>query len=192
MNNNLEKEFIFDKEIEDHIETTKHLINIKNKIFELDERITKAFSSKNKILICGNGGSAADAQHLSSELLGRYEKERKGYPAISLSSDVSAMTAIGNDYGFENIFSKQISAIGVKDDILICISTSGNSKNIIKAVETSNKMNIYTFGLLGKDGGKLKNIVNDSIIVKNSRTCRIQEMHGLLIHILCELIDRKI
>lgn len=192
MNNNLEKEFIFDKEIEDHIETTKHLINIKNKIFELEERISEAFNRKNKVLICGNGGSAADALHLSSELIGRYEKERKGYPAISLSGDISAITAIGNDYGFENIFSKQIESIGVEGDILICLSTSGNSKNIVKAVETSNNLNIYTFGLLGKNGGILKNLVKEYIIIKNSRTCRIQEMHGLLIHILCELIDRKI
>ncbi len=186
------KNQIFKKEIDSHLEAIKSLIDLKKEIFILEDKIAETFKNKNKILICGNGGSAADAQHLSSELVGRYEKERHGFPAFSLSTDVSALTALGNDYGFESIFSRQISAIGHKGDILLVFSTSGNSKNIIKAVNTANQMGIHTVGLLGRDGGKLKQLTNQSLIIKSERTCRIQEMHGLLIHICCELFDRNI
>lgn len=186
------KNQIFQKEIDSHLEAIKSLIDLKKEIFKLEDKITETFNNKNKILICGNGGSAADAQHLSSELVGRYEKERHGFPAFSLSTDVSALTALGNDYGFESIFSRQISAIGRKGDILLALSTSGNSKNIIKAVRTANQMGIYTIGLIGRNGGELKKLTNHSLIIKSERTCRIQEMHGFLIHICCELFDRNI
>jgi len=142
-----------------------------------------------KILICGNGGSAADSQHFAAEIVGRFEKERKGFGAIALTTDTSALTAIGNDYGFDKIFSRQVEALGNKGDILVGISTSGNSKNVIKAVEKAVEMGIFTVGFLGKDGGKLKDIVDKAFIVKHSSTARIQEVHLTLEHTLCKIID---
>ncbi len=142
-----------------------------------------------KILICGNGGSAADSQHFAAEIVGRFEKERKGFPAIALTTDTSALTAIGNDYGFDQIFSRQVEALGQKGDILVGISTSGNSENVIKAVETAKEIGIFTVGFLGKDGGKLKDIVDKAFIVKHSSTARIQEVHLTLEHTLCKIID---
>ena len=142
-----------------------------------------------KILICGNGGSAADSQHFAAEIVGRFEKERKGFPAIALTTDTSALTAIGNDYGFKHIFSRQVEALGQKGDILIGISTSGNSENVIKAVEKAKEMNLFTVGFLGKDGGKLKNIVDKAFIVDSESTARIQEVHLTLEHALCKVID---
>ncbi len=142
-----------------------------------------------KILICGNGGSAADSQHFAAEIVGRFEKERKGFPAIALTTDTSALTAIGNDYGFENIFSRQVEALGEKGDILVGISTSGNSENVIKAVEKAMEIGIFTVGFLGKDGGKLKDIVDKAFIVRHSSTARIQEVHLTLEHTLCKIID---
>ncbi len=142
-----------------------------------------------KILICGNGGSAADSQHFAAEIVGRFEKERKGYPAVALTTDTSALTAIGNDYGFDRIFSRQVEALGQKGDILIGISTSGNSENVIKAVEVAKEIGIFTVGFLGKDGGKLKEIVDKAFIVKHPSTARIQEVHLTLEHTLCKIID---
>ena len=186
------KNQIFQTEIDSHLDAIKSLIDLKNEIFKIEDKITETFKNENKILICGNGGSAADAQHFSSELVGRYDKERNGFPAFSLSTDVSALTALGNDYGFESIFSRQIAAIKKRGDILLVFSTSGNSKNIIKAVKTANKMGLHNIGLLGRDGGQLKKLTNQSLIIESERTCRIQEMHGFLIHICCELFDRNI
>ena len=195
MNSNSEeliKNEIFQKEIESHLEATKSLIDLKKEIFKLEDKIKETFKNKNKILICGNGGSAADAQHLSSELVGRYEKDRDGFPAFSLSTDVSALTALGNDYGFQSIFSRQVLAVGNKGDLLLVLSTSGNSENIINAVKVANKLGLYTVGLLGRDGGMLNKLTKQNLIIKNDRTCRIQEMHGFIIHIICELFDRNI
>ncbi len=142
-----------------------------------------------KILICGNGGSAADSQHFAAEIVGRFEKERKGFPAIALTTDTSALTAIGNDYGFEYVFSRQVEALGEKGDILVGISTSGNSENVIKAVEKAIEMGIFTVGFLGKDGGKLKDIVDKAFIVRHNSTARIQEVHLVLEHTLCKIIE---
>ncbi len=142
-----------------------------------------------KILICGNGGSAADSQHFAAEIVGRFEKERRAFPAIALTTDTSALTAIGNDYGFDKVFSRQVEALGEKGDILVGISTSGNSENVIKAVEKAKEMGIFTVGFLGKDGGKLKNIVDKAFIVRHSSTARIQEVHLTLEHTLCKIIE---
>ncbi|WP_457640716.1 D-sedoheptulose 7-phosphate isomerase [Persephonella sp.] len=151
--------------------------------------IAKRLKKGNKVLICGNGGSAADAQHFAAEIVGRFEAERKGFPAIALTTDTSALTAIGNDYGFDQIFSRQVEAIGDKGDILIGISTSGNSENVIKAVEKAKEIGIFTVGFLGKDGGRLKEIVDIAFIVKHNNTARIQEVHLTLEHTLCKVID---
>ena len=142
-----------------------------------------------RILVCGNGGSAADAQHLAAELSGRYLKERRALAGIALTTDTSALTAIGNDYGFEQIFSRQVEAIGRPGDLLIGISTSGNSPNVILAVEAAKALGMRTLGLLGRDGGKLKTLVDDALVVPSPVTARIQEVHQMTYHFWCEALD---
>jgi len=171
---NLKKEFVF--------EYAEDIVN-------LGLLIAKRLEMGYKILICGNGGSAADSQHFAAEIIGRFEKNRKAYPAIALTTDTSALTAIGNDYGFDEIFSRQVEALGRKGDILIGISTSGNSVNVIKAVEKAKELNLFTVGFLGRDGGKLKDIVDKAFIVKHNNTARIQEVHLTLEHTLCKIIE---
>ncbi len=151
--------------------------------------LAKRLKNGNKVLICGNGGSAADSQHFAAEIVGRFEEERKAYPAIALTTDTSALTAIGNDYGFEKVFSRQVEGLGQKGDILIGISTSGNSPNVIEAVKVAKEMGIFTVGFLGKDGGILKDLVDKSFIVFHKSTARIQEVHLVLEHSLCKIID---
>tara|TARA_B100000242_G_scaffold291405_1_gene264661 strand:+ start:1995 stop:2585 length:591 start_codon:yes stop_codon:yes gene_type:complete len=182
---------IFQKELNEHKETLKTLNSFSERIYFIHNAITKVFDSNKKLLICGNGGSAADAQHFSSELTGRYEKERKSLPAISLTTDSSALTSISNDFGFENVFLRQIEGLGDSGDLLFAISTSGNSRNILKAIRKAKEMNIKTIGLLGGDGGEVGKEIDYSITINSFKTCRIQEMHGLIIHILCKLIDKN-
>ena len=176
-------------ELNEHLKNTESIYKLVPKINKLTNAIISAFKENKKLLICGNGGSAADAQHFSSELIGRYEKERSSFPAIALTTDSSAITAISNDFGFDNIFSKQIEGLGNSGDILLVISTSGNSENLIKAIKTAKKKNIRCAALLGKKGGLISEMVDLDIIIPSNRTCRIQEMHGLLIHIICGLIE---
>ena len=144
-----------------------------------------------RILVAGNGGSAADAQHLAAELSGRYLKERKALAGIALTTDTSALTAIGNDYGYDFVFSRQVEALGRPGDLFIGISTSGNSSNVIKAVESAKELGLKTLGLLGRDGGKLKGLVDDAIVVPSSVTARIQEVHQMIYHFWCEAIDAE-
>lgn len=176
-------------ELEEHIKNSKSIYKLIPKINKLTNIILSAFKEEKKLLICGNGGSAADAQHFSSELIGKYEKERSSFPAIALTTDSSAITAISNDFGFNNVFSRQIEGLGKSGDILIVISTSGNSKNLVKAIETAKKKNITCVALLGKKGGLISEMVDLDIIISSNRTSRIQEMHGLIIHIICGLIE---
>ena len=151
----------------------------------------KSLKRKKKILFFGNGGSASDAQHLATELTVRFSKDRRAIPAISLVTDTSALTAVGNDYGFDKIFERQVEALANGGDILIGISTSGNSDNVLKAIEKGKELGCITIGFLGKDGGKLKEICNYSIIVPSTTTARIQEMHIMIGHIVCEYIDEN-
>jgi D-sedoheptulose 7-phosphate isomerase len=155
------------------------------------EIIKNSLKNGNKLLICGNGGSAADAQHFAAEIVGRFKLERKGFPAIALTTDTSILTAIGNDYGFDKIFERQIEALGKKGDVLVGISTSGNSENVINAVNKAKEMGIFTVGLLGKDGGKLKNIVDLALIVDSNNTARIQECHLTIYHVICEEVEKE-
>ena len=151
-----------------------------------------ALKNGSKILTCGNGGSAADAQHFAAELICRFEKERPSLPAIALTTDTSALTAISNDYDFDHIFSRQISGLGIAGDILIAISTSGNSNNIIKAIETAHSKQVSVIALTGYDGGKIACMLNDNDIeirVPSDITARIQEVHLLTIHCFCHQID---
>lgn len=151
--------------------------------------IFEALSSNHKVLLCGNGGSAADAQHIAAEFVGRFEEERRGWPAIALTTDTSTLTSIGNDYGFEQIFSRQVEALASPGDVLIGISTSGNSPNVIAAVMAAQRMGVGTVGLTGAKGKRLASLCNASVLVQSSRTARIQEAHNLIGHLWCEMVD---
>jgi len=156
------------------------------------ERMVACFMNEGKVLACGNGGSAADAQHFAAEMVGRFEKERPGLAAISLATDSSALTAIGNDYDFDMVFSKQVRALGHPNDLLLAISTSGNSANVIEAIYAAHERGMGVIALTGKDGGKIGEILAPEDILLNvpvQRTARIQEVHILLIHALCDAID---
>jgi D-sedoheptulose 7-phosphate isomerase len=156
------------------------------------ELMFNALSNGNKILACGNGGSAGDAQHFAAELVGRFERERFPLPAISLSTDTSIITAVGNDYSFNEIFSKQVQALGQAGDILLAISTSGNSGNVVAAVEAALEREMRVVALTGKDGGKLAKLLTEAdvhINVQHARTARIQEVHLVAIHSICDGID---
>ena len=153
--------------------------------------ICASLKKNKKILLMGNGGSAADAQHIAGELIGRYKLERNSIPAISLTTDTSILTAIGNDYGFDQVFARQIESLGCEGDIVIAISTSGNSKNIIEALRVSERNKMKSIGLLGCDGGQIKKIIDIPIVVPSSNTPRIQEAHITIGHIICEEIERS-
>ena len=177
--------------LNEHIETAKRMQNLLPLIQDAADICIKALKNQNKIMLCGNGGSAADAQHIAAELSGRFKKERKALAGIALTTDTSALTAIGNDYGFEYIFSRQVEAIGKKGDVLIAISTSGNSKNIINAIKSAKKIGIKVVTLSGKDGGDMKDLGDVNILIPSNDTPRIQEMHIMTGHMICEMIDRE-
>lgn len=178
------------------LQKTLEISQTNDSLIENIEKVTKKmeFSLLNggKILVAGNGGSAADAQHFTAELVGRYKKERQGYPAIALTTDTSIITAWSNDYNFNSLFSRQIKSLGNKNDVFLGISTSGNSENVIRAVEVAKNKNIFTVGLLGSDGGKMKNAVDLPLVIPSNNTPRIQEVHGLLLHIIAEEIENNI
>ncbi len=149
-----------------------------------------ALKAGKKILICGNGGSAADAQHIAAEFVGRFEKERRSLPALALTTDTSAITAIGNDYSYDVIFSRQVEGLGNEGDILIGITTSGNSKNILEAVTAAKAKKMTTVALTGKDGGKVKDLADHALIVKSDKTSHIQEMHIFALHAIAEAVEK--
>jgi len=153
------------------------------------EMLITALRAGGKILVCGNGGSAADAQHLAAELVGRFGHARRGLPAIALTTDSSALTSIGNDFGFDAVFARQVEALARPGDVLIGISTSGNSRNVIAAINTATELGVTTLGLLGGNGGLLKDLLDYSLIAPSSDTPRIQECHILIAHIWCAMID---
>jgi D-sedoheptulose 7-phosphate isomerase len=163
--------------------------NLLHKIESAAEIMLKTLLDNNKILFFGNGGSAADAQHLAAELSGRYKIERKGLPGIALTTDTSAITAIGNDYGFDEIFRRQVEAIASKGDLLFGISTSGNSTNVNNAIKYGKSLGCRTIGFTGRDGGKLNELSDLCIVVPSTSTAIIQEIHILIGHILCDYID---
>ena len=156
------------------------------------ELLFNALANDGKFLICGNGGSAADAQHFAAEMTGRFEKERMELAAIALTTDTSALTAIGNDYGFDHVFSKQVRALGRAGDVLVGISTSGNSGNVIEAIKAAHQNGMKVIALTGRDGGKIAHLLKEGDVLLNvpyPRTARIQEVHILLIHAMCDCID---
>jgi D-sedoheptulose 7-phosphate isomerase len=151
--------------------------------------ITDVLAKGNKVLLCGNGGSAADAQHIAAELTGRYKSERRGLAGIALTTDTSALTAIGNDYGYDRVFDRQVEALAREGDLLIGISTSGNSKNVNNALKKAKELGCRTIGFSGRDGGGMSNLCDVNIVVPSDNTPRIQEMHILIGHILCQAVD---
>jgi len=177
--------------LKEHIKAIESLSNFTEDLITSAKEICQTLRDGGKIMLCGNGGSAADAQHIAAEFVVRFRSNynRKSLSALALTTDTSLITACGNDYGFENIFARQIEGLGNKGDFLIGISTSGNSSNVYKAFELARKKGIRTLLLSGKDGGKIKNIADNSIIVLHNNTARIQEAHITIGHILCRLVE---
>jgi len=168
------------------IEAIEHLVPT---IARAAEMLQRVLDENGKVLICGNGGSAADSQHFAAELVGRFRRERRALPAVALTTDTSALTAIGNDYGFEQIFSRQAEALANKGDVLIGISTSGHSANVLNAVRVARERGCRTIGLLGRDGGSIAPEVDVPLVVPSEQTSHIQEAHIVVIHLLCELLE---
>jgi D-sedoheptulose 7-phosphate isomerase len=152
--------------------------------------LTSSLARGGTVLLCGNGGSAADAQHLAAELTGRFLRERPGLPAVALTTDSSALTAIGNDYGFDRIFARQVEALGRPGDVLIAITTSGSSLNVLQAIHAARARQLSVIGLLGRDGGAARALCDVALVVESGVTARVQEVHILVGHILCEAVDR--
>lgn len=176
------------KQILDALETSGYL----DVVGQAAEEMVTCLKNGNKIILAGNGGSAADAQHFAGEIVGRFMMERKALAAVSLCVDPSVMTCIGNDYGYDAVFERQLQGIGREGDVLIAISTSGNSKNLINAVSLAKEMNMKSVGFLGKNGGKLKDMCDYALVVPSDSTPRIQEIHTFTVHVLCEFIEQKI
>jgi len=156
------------------------------------DALRQALRDGRTVLVCGNGGSAADAQHFAAELVGRFTRERRAWPALALTTDSSALTAIGNDYGFDRVFSRQVEAHGQPGDVLIGISTSGGSPNVLAAVETARARGLVTIGLTGRDGGALGRAVDVHLNVPSPSTARTQEVHITLLHVLCDLVEQEL
>ncbi len=173
----------------EHNDLFSKLAFLNSVVVEAIQICSTAISQGQKLMFCGNGGSAADSQHLAAEFTGRYKRDRIPLPALALSTDTSALTCISNDYSFDDVFSRQVYALGKPGDCLIAISTSGNSKNVIEAVKSATVKGISTIGLLGNDGGNLKRLCSLSIVVPSTVTARIQEAHILIGHTICEGIE---
>jgi D-sedoheptulose 7-phosphate isomerase len=173
-----------------HIRCLQGLKSMASELEKAGAAMLQCLLGGGKLLICGNGGSASDAQHFAAEIVGRFEKDRRAYPALALSTDTSILTAVGNDYGYDEVFARQVEGLGRPGDILIGISTSGGSENVVRAVQCAHGMSMPTIGLLGKDGGVLKDLVDRSIVVENDTTARIQEAHIFILHYWAGLIER--
>ena len=192
------------KEVNKHSEIIKnHFIEHQKILYETSNKytnqinniaieISKTLLNKGTIFFCGNGGSASDSQHLVAEFIGRFKEDRSPLRAVSLTSDTSVLTCISNDFNYENVFSRQIEALGKKNDTLIALSTSGNSKNIEKVLKQAKANQLKTIAFLGKSGGVAKEIADYSLIIPSSSTARIQEMHILIGHILCDLVEKEL
>jgi D-sedoheptulose 7-phosphate isomerase len=178
--------------INDLVRMLESLKNLEPQVSRAADLIGECFRTGNKLLVCGNGGSAADASHFATELVVRFAKDRRALPAICLASDSGILTAAGNDYGFDTIFARQVAALGQEGDVLICLTTSGNSKNVVRALEEAKARKLKTIALLGRDGGSTIGIADIDLLIKGNSTARIQEAHKLLIHVLCEIIEARL
>ena len=180
---------VFFKAITDHLEVVK-AITVQQELLErIALAMVQAISAGKKVLWCGNGGSAADSQHLAAEIVGRFRRERRGLPSVALTTDTSILTAVANDYGYDSIFSRQVEAIGQPGDILVGLSTSGNSKNVVAAVKAARARNLVTVAFTGEGGGQLVDLADYLFAVPSKDTARIQEAHILVGHMLCDWIE---
>ncbi len=164
--------------------------NLSDIIADAARIILKAYKASGKVLLIGNGGSAADAQHIAAELAGRFKLERTGLPAIALTTNTSTLTALANDYGYDTVFSRQLEALANDTDVLVAITTSGTSPNILKAVEMAHSRGVFVIGLTGRGGGKLKDMADLTIMVPSDNTARVQEAHITIGHIICHLVEK--
>lgn len=183
------------REIQESIQAKQRILedsNLLDTILEATDAVLEAYKRGNKTLIAGNGGSAADAQHIAAEFVSRFAFDRPGIPSIALTTDSSILTAVGNDYGFDRVFARQVEANGVEGDIFIAISTSGNSTNILEAINSAKSKHITTIGLTGEDGGKMADICDITIKVPSSSTPRIQESHIMIGHIICAIVEEEL
>ena len=172
--------------------TLGSLVDLEPQLAKAVDLIEQCLRAGNKLLVCGNGGSAADAAHFATEFVVRFVKDRPAYPAICLASDGGLLTAAGNDYGFDEIFGRQVAALGCEGDLLICLTTSGKSKNVSRALEEAKKRKLKTVAFLGRDGGTTRSIADVDLLVKGDSTARIQEAHKLLLHVLCEAVEARL
>ena len=173
-------------------ETLRSLSSLEGQMVEAADLIEQCLRAGNKLLVCGNGGSAADAAHFATELVVRFIRDRRAYPAICLASDGGLLTAAGNDYGFDEIFARQVAAFGQPGDALICLTTSGKSKNVLRALEEAKARNLKTIALVGRDGGSTIGMADVDLLVRSDSTARVQEAHQLLLHVLCETIESRL
>jgi len=178
--------------IADATKTLQSLLDLDVQLGQAADEIKECLRSGNKLLVCGNGGSAADAAHFATELVVRFAKDRRAQPALCLASDGGLLTAAGNDYGFDEIFARQVAAFGQPGDLLICLTTSGKSKNVVRALEEAKGRKLKTIALLGRDGGSTVGMADVDLLVNSNSTARIQEAHQVLLHVLCELIESGI
>ena len=184
---------IIEERLADHLKVLKELMksDLPLKLEQCAVLIEKALAEGHKVLLCGNGGSAADSQHLAAEFVGRFQRERKGLPAIALTVNTSILTAVANDYGYDTVFARQVQALGEPGDVLVGLSTSGNSKNVLLAIEEAKAKGIACIGMTAEGGGKMEEACNICLAVPAKVTARVQEMHILMGHILCELVDHE-
>jgi D-sedoheptulose 7-phosphate isomerase len=178
--------------LDEHNALFEKLHGIAADVFQAAELILQTLKTSHKLLVCGNGGSASDAQHFAAELVGRFERERNALPAIALTTDTSILTAVGNDYGYETVFSRQVEGLAIPGDVLVGISTSGNSRNVILAVKSAKERRVKSIGLLGRDGGELALVVDIPVVVPHAVTARIQEAHIFIIHLWSSFVEQKL
>jgi D-sedoheptulose 7-phosphate isomerase len=185
----LSPSLIFERAISDHIEVIQTILSQQKILERIAEEMTRAVFAGNKVLWCGNGGSAADSQHMAAELMGRFRRERRGLASIALTTDTSILTAIGNDYGYERVFARQVEALCVKGDVVVGISTSGNSKNVCAALQTAQQLGAFSVALTGASGGAIASIADITLRIASKETARIQEGHILCGHMLCDWVE---
>jgi len=178
--------------INDSVRMLESLKNLEPQVGRAADLVGECFRTGNKLLVCGNGGSAADASHFATELVVRFANDRTALPAICLASDSGILTAAANDYGFDEIFARQVAAFAQPGDVLICLTTSGKSKNLIRALEEAKARKLKTIAFLGRDGGSTIGIADLDLLVKSDSTARVQEAHQLLLHVLCEVIESRL
>lgn len=183
---------VFSVNLSEHLALFSNLASMEHSVNATGAVIADVLKAGGKVMLCGNGGSAADSQHIAAELTGRFLHDRAPLAGLALSTDTSALTCIGNDYGFDEVFERQVRGLGRRGDCLVALSTSGNSSNVIRAVESANALGIATIGLLGRDGGKLRQLCTHAVVVPSAVTARIQEAHIFIGHTWCGIIEQRL